>query len=90
MLVTDGQITTVDNNTFSDLASGFVLGLPLAFLIALGVFVLTALLTRRTALGMLIEAVGINPEASRLAGVRARTIIWTVYVFAASAPASRG
>ena len=33
-------------------------------------FVLTALLTRRTALGMLIEAVGINPEASRLAGVR--------------------
>ena len=32
---------------------------------------------------MLIEAVGINPEASRLAGVRSRTIIWTVYVFAA-------
>ena len=30
---------------------------------------------------MLIEAVGINPEASRLAGVRARTIIWTVYAF---------
>ena len=41
----------------------------------------TAVLTRRTALGMLIEAVGINPEASRLAGVRARTIIWTVYAF---------
>jgi ribose/xylose/arabinose/galactoside ABC-type transport system permease subunit len=38
-------------------------------------------LTRRTALGMLIEAVGINPEASRLAGVRSRTIIWTVYAF---------
>jgi galactofuranose transport system permease protein len=32
---------------------------------------------------MLIEAVGVNPEASRLAGVRSRTIIWTVYVFAA-------
>ena len=30
---------------------------------------------------MLIEAVGINPEASRLAGVRSRTIIWTVYAF---------
>jgi simple sugar transport system permease protein len=38
-------------------------------------------LTRRTALGMLIESVGINPEASRLAGVRSRTIIWTVYAF---------
>jgi ribose/xylose/arabinose/galactoside ABC-type transport system permease subunit len=82
MLVTDGQITTVNNDTFSDLASGFVLGLPLAILVALGVLALTAVLTRRTALGMLIEAVGINPAASRLAGVRARTIIWTVYAFA--------
>src|SRR5690606_7637656 len=35
------------------------------------------------ALGMLIEAVGINPEASRLAGVRSRSITWTVYVFSA-------
>nr|WP_227463866.1 ABC transporter permease [Nocardioides lijunqiniae] len=83
MLVTDGQITTVNNDVFSDLASGFVLTLPVAMLVALLVFGLTALVTRRTALGMLIEAVGINPEASRLAGVRARTIIWTVYVFAA-------
>ncbi|WP_200944962.1 MULTISPECIES: ABC transporter permease [unclassified Nocardioides] len=81
MAITDGQITTVRNGWFSDLASGYVLTLPLAFIIALGVFVLTAILTRRTALGMLIEAVGINPEASRLAGVRSRTIIWTVYAF---------
>ncbi|WP_182481239.1 ABC transporter permease [Nocardioides immobilis] len=83
MLVTDGQITTPSNDAFSGLATGFVLGLPIAFLIALGMVVLTAVLTRRTALGMLIEAVGINPDASRLAGVRARTITWTVYVFAA-------
>ena len=81
MLVTGGNITTTRNGTFSSLASGFVLTLPLAFIIAMAVFGLTAVLTRRTALGMLIEAVGINPEASRLAGVRSRTIIWTVYVF---------
>lgn len=80
-LVTDGQITTVNNGTFSGLASGFVLGVPIACVVALAVVALTAALTRRTALGMLIEAVGINPEASRLAGVRARTITWTVYVF---------
>ncbi|TCI96882.1 ABC transporter permease [Aeromicrobium sp. IC_218] len=81
MAITDGQITTVNNPWFSDLASGFVLTLPLAFLVAFGMLLLTAALTRRTALGMLIEAVGINPEASRLAGVRSRTIIWTVYAF---------
>lgn len=81
MLVTDGQITTVNNETFSDLASGFIVTLPIAFVLALAVLALTAALTRRTALGMLIEAVGINPQASRLAGVRSRTIVWTVYVF---------
>jgi simple sugar transport system permease protein len=54
-----------------------------AILIALAVFALTAVLARRTALGLLIESVGINPEASRLAGIRARTITWTVYVFSA-------
>ncbi|WP_332644012.1 ABC transporter permease [Aeromicrobium sp.] len=83
MLITDGQIITVNNALFKKVGTGFVLGLPVAILIALAVFAITAVLTRRTALGMLIEAVGINPEASRLAGVRARTITWTVYVFVA-------
>jgi ribose/xylose/arabinose/galactoside ABC-type transport system permease subunit len=83
MLITDGQIITVNNSLFQKVGAGFVLGLPVAILIAMAVFAITAVLTRRTALGMLIESVGINPEASRLAGVRARTITWTVYVFVA-------
>jgi ribose/xylose/arabinose/galactoside ABC-type transport system permease subunit len=83
MLITDGQIITVNNALFKKVGAGFVLGLPVAILIAMAVFAVTAVLTRRTALGMLIESVGINPEASRLAGVRARTITWTVYVFVA-------
>jgi len=83
MLISDGQITTVTNATFEGLASGFVLTLPIAFVLALAVYALAALVTRRTALGMLIEAVGINPEASRLAGVRARTLTWIAYVFCA-------
>jgi len=70
-----------------DLSVGAVGGgyavLPIAILISLVVLGAVALVTRRTALGMLIEAVGVNPEASRLAGVRSRTIIWTVYVFCA-------
>ena len=45
------------------------------------IFALTAALTRQTALGTLIESVGVNPEASRLAGVRAGRIIFLVYVF---------
>lgn len=83
MLITGGQITTVTSAPYKTLASGYFLGLPVAALIAGFFFVVTALVTRRTALGVLIEAVGINPSASRLAGVRARTIIWTVYILCA-------
>ncbi|MGX7828431.1 ABC transporter permease [Actinokineospora sp. 24-640] len=82
MLITEGQIVTVDSDLFRQVGTGFLV-LPIAIIISLAVLVGVALLTRRTALGMLIEAVGVNPEASRLAGVRSRTIIWTVYVFAA-------
>ena len=39
-----------------------------------------AIVERRTALGVLTESVGINPVASRLAGVRSRGIIWGAYV----------
>jgi simple sugar transport system permease protein len=38
------------------------------------------LLTRRTALGLLLESVGGSPTASRLAGIRARRITIMVYV----------
>ncbi|CAM3462617.1 ABC transporter permease [Isoptericola cucumis] len=79
MLITQGQITTVTSAPFKTLGAGFWLGLPVATLVAFGVFALVAVLTRRTALGMLVEAVGINPSASRLAGVQARTIVWTVF-----------
>lgn len=82
MLITDGQIITVNNPTYRTVGAGFLL-LPVSILIALAVFVVVAVLTRRTALGLLIESVGINPEASRLTGIHARTIQWTVYVFAA-------
>lgn len=80
MLITGGQITTVNSDPFRWLGSGWFLGLPVSFLIAAAVFVVLLLLTRKAALGMLIESVGINPEASRLAGIQSRTIIWTVYI----------
>jgi len=79
MLITGGMITTVTSPPYKSLGSGFTLGLPTAAVIAFGVFALVALVVRRTALGMLLEATGINPAASRLSGVRSRTLTWTVY-----------
>lgn len=83
LLITDGQIVTVSSPPFKVLGAGYAVGLPVAILVSLSVFAVVGLLIRRTALGMLLESVGINPEASRLAGVRHRTIVFTVYVFCA-------
>lgn len=83
LFITDGQIVTVTSPPFKVLGAGYALGLPVAILVSLTVFALTGLLVRRTALGMLLESVGINPEASRLAGVRHRSIVFAVYVFCA-------
>ncbi len=83
MLITEGQILTVNSPPFKFLGSGFLFGIPVAVIIGAVIFAIAALLTRRTALGLLIESVGINPEASRQAGVRARGLLFTVYAFCA-------
>jgi simple sugar transport system permease protein len=80
LLITGGFITTVNSAPYSFIATGYLVALPVAFLIAVAVIVVLSLVERRTALGVLTEAVGINPEASRLAGVRARGIIFSAYV----------
>ena len=83
LLITGGFITTVNSTPFEFIASGYVLLLPFAFFISVAAIAVVGLTERRTALGVLTEAVGINPEASRLAGVRARGIIWSAYAASA-------
>jgi ribose/xylose/arabinose/galactoside ABC-type transport system permease subunit len=81
-VITDEKILYPDNSPANKLiGGGYLLAVPFSILLAGGIFALTAVLTRKTALGTLIESVGVNPEASRLAGVRARPIIFLVYVF---------
>ena len=80
LLITGGFITTVNSAPFEYIATGYLFVLPFAFLISVTAIVLISTFERRTALGMLTESVGINPEASRLAGVRSRGIIFSAYV----------
>jgi galactofuranose transport system permease protein len=90
MLITEGQIITVSSAPYKVIGAGYWFGLPVSIIIAGVMFAIAAVLTRKTALGLLIESVGINPEASRLAGIRSRGIIWTVYVFSAVCAAIAG
>jgi ribose/xylose/arabinose/galactoside ABC-type transport system permease subunit len=81
-VITDEKILYPDNSpAYKLIGGGYLLAVPFSILLAGGIFALTAVLTRKTALGTLIESVGVNPEASRLAGVRARPIIFLTYVF---------
>lgn len=80
LLITGGFITTVNSPPFKYVASGYLLLLPFAVILSWIVIAIVGLVERRTALGVLTEAVGINPEASRLAGVRSRGITWSVYI----------
>ena len=79
LLITGGFITTITSEPYRFMAQGYVFGLPFAFYVSIIAVIIVALVERRTALGVLTEAVGINPEASRLAGVRSRGIIWGAY-----------
>jgi len=60
-LLTDGQIITVYYQPFFFLGGGYLLGLPFSLFIVAAMFVLLAVLMRKTALGLFIQAVGINP-----------------------------
>ncbi len=82
-LLTGGQIINVTSSPFKVIGAGYALTIPVSVLIAAAVVALVVVLTRRTALGLLIEAVGGSPTASRLAGVQARRLTILVYVFAA-------
>ena len=82
-LITEGQIITINSSPYKLIGGGYVLAVPFAILVAAAVTVLTWALTRRTALGMIIESVGGNAEASRLAGIRSRRFMLFVYAFSA-------
>jgi galactofuranose transport system permease protein len=89
-LLADGQIITVYEPAFFVLGSGYLLGLPVSLWVVVAVAMATTLLLRKTALGLFIQAVGLNPVASRLAGLRTATLIFGCYVFAAACAGAAG
>ncbi|MET0174117.1 MAG: ABC transporter permease [Agrobacterium vaccinii] len=78
-LITEGVILTFNDDTFSALGSGSFAGVPLPIIIWIVAALIVGLLVRKTALGFLIEATGINRRAAALAGVRARFLLFFVY-----------
>ena len=82
-LITNGQIITIYYKPYFFVGNGFLLGIPFSLYIVLAVLLFTLYITRRTALGLFIESIGINPKASRMAGINAKNLLLCVYAFCA-------
>lgn len=81
-----------DGQTIGDIPSGFVdfmngsfLGLRAIVWVAIGVFVAFHIVLRHTRLGVQLYAVGGNPRAARLAGLRVSWIQTTAFLFSCAA-----
>jgi galactofuranose transport system permease protein len=79
-LITEGRILTFNHPGFAFFGSGTILGMPVPAVIWIATGIAVALLMRRTALGILIEAIGVNRLASALSGVNARVLLIAVYM----------
>jgi ribose/xylose/arabinose/galactoside ABC-type transport system permease subunit len=78
--LTQDQKVRFEVPAFEFIANGNVLGLPFpAFLVA-AVALAVGLLLRKTAVGLYIEAMGGNPQASRLCGLRVHVIRMLAYM----------
>ncbi|WP_440710042.1 ABC transporter permease [Herbiconiux sp. YIM B11900] len=79
-VITSGQNTSASNEPFRWIANGTVFGFPVVFVIGAVIVAIVAVLIRRTALGLMIESIGINPKAARMAGIRPIGILISVYI----------
>ncbi|WP_206811916.1 ABC transporter permease [Paradesulfitobacterium ferrireducens] len=78
---TDGLSVLISNKSFSFFGRSFILGIPVAVIIMLILYVFFAYLLRYTKFGRKVYAVGGNPEASRLSGInvdRIRLMAYTI------------
>lgn len=79
-LLTDGRILTFTDPHLAAIGGGAFLGLPIPVWIVAACAFALIWIVRASALGLFIEAVGINPRASWLAGVNTKLVLMGVYL----------
>jgi simple sugar transport system permease protein len=89
-MITKGQSPTFTNETLAYIGRGVLFGVPFPVYLSLIVFLVVYLLVRWTAIGMLIESVGVNARASYYTGINATLIKLFVYVLSGMCAAMAG
>ncbi len=80
-LITNAQIITIYYSPYFFIGNGYLLGLPFTLFIVATVFVVAWLLTRKTAIGLFIESVGVNASSSFYSGVNEKNVKLLAYTF---------
>lgn len=78
-LITNGLIITYDSPTLTFIGNGSLGGLPFPVMMLAVVLAITAILARRTAIGLFVECVGDNAAAARMSGVPDRAVKLLAY-----------
>ena len=79
-LITNGLRVQITYRPFAYIGQGWII-LPFSLYIVAFVLLLTWLLTRKTAIGMFIESVGINSRSSFFSGIKEKNIKLMAYTF---------
>jgi ribose transport system permease protein len=88
LLIGNGQ--TVGMNNFDWLGTAQPLNIPLPIIIFAGLAILGAITLRYTKFGRSIYAIGSNPNAARVVGIRSNRIIFQTFVLSAVSSALAG
>lgn len=78
--MTEGQPIVDSALSFRDLGNGYIAGIPAPVIVMLAVYAICWFVLERTKFGRHVYAVGGNPEAARLAGIRVKRVLTSVYV----------
>ncbi len=89
-LITEGSIVTFSDPGLIFIGTGSLAGMPMAAVIAAALLVIAHLLVRKTALGLFIEAVGVNRSAATYAGLRSKALLIAIYAFSGLCAAIAG
>lgn len=89
-VISSGQSNQVNDRSFQFLGRGAISGIPFSLILLIVIFLIASWVMAHTRFGRDILAIGGNPEAARLAGIRARRRLMTVYILSGLAAGFAG
>lgn len=81
LLITGAKTISSLPRSFTDFASGSLIGIPYLFLSWFAFILAGLFLAKKTTFGRNIYAYGSNKEAARLSGIHVRSVVYGVYMF---------